>query len=387
VREVNYDLRSQDNRTIASGIEFSHGDSALSEQLTPWKRRRFSMRWGVVGVVIAGFLAFLAISRPWEESVSVVATETLTAGPVSQVLAINGRIAALKSVTVRAAVSAQAMSVLVDEGDEVASGDVLVRLDTALADAQVHQARAGLEAQEAREQQAKATVDRARALGSISARSVLEDAELTLASAQKETARLRAALDQVQSQLAQYTIAAPIDGVVLSRGVDQGQLVDPQNELFVIANTSELVVETDIDELYSAHVRVGLPALLKPLGTSVARNGKVVFAAPAVESSTGGRKIKIAFDENQSLPIGLTVNVNVIVHEVENALSLPRGAIVSEGAQSYVLVLENGIATRRDVRFEDWPSERVIATEGVAEGDVVILDPGTVRPGDKVEAE
>lgn len=345
------------------------------------------MKWLVLGALAAILVAYLGIARPWQERVAVVPTVTITAGPVSQVLAINGRVAALKSVTVRAAVSAQALSVQADEGDDVVVGAVLVQLDTALADAQVHQARAALEAQEAREQQAKASADRARALGSISARSVLEDAELTLASAQKETARLRAALDQVQSQLAQYTVSAPINGVVLSRGVDQGQLVDPQNELFVLADTSQLVVETDIDELYSAHVRVGLSALLKPLGASVARSGKVVFAAPAVDSSTGGRKIKIAFDESEDLPIGLTVNVNVIVHEVDNALSLPRGAILSDGPQSYVLVLDDGVAARRDVRFEDWPAERVIVTEGVAEGEVVILDPGTIKPGDKAEAE
>jgi multidrug efflux pump subunit AcrA (membrane-fusion protein) len=173
-------------------------------------------------------------------------------------------------------------------------------------------------------------------------------------------------------------------GVVVTRGVDLGQLVDLQTELFVIADTGDLVVETDVDELYSAYVREGLKALLKPVGTSIVQGGKVVFAAPMVDSATGGREIKIAFDEKVSLPVGLTVNANLIVKsEVENALSLPRRAIVTDGGRSHVLVLENGVAVRREIGFSDWPSERVIVTEGLSEGDAVILDSGAVKPGDK----
>ena len=344
------------------------------------------MRWVVMAgiVVVAG--TYAALMRPWEARPATVATEILTPGPVLQVLAVNGRVAALKSVTVRSAVSAQALEVRAGEGDTVKPGEILLVLDTAIVDTQVKQAKAALEAQQARLSQAQATVERARALGTNSPRSTLEDAELTLAEARQETARLEAALDQMQRQLAQYTVQAPIAGIVLSRGVDQGQLVDAQTELFVIADTSELVVETDIDELYSAHVREGLKALLKPVGASVAQGGRVIFAAPAVDRATGGRAIKIAFDQDVSLPVGLTVNANVIVNAVEAALSLPRRAIMTEGTQSYVLVVENGIAARREIRFDDWPSERVIVTEGLRQGEAVILDPDAVRPGDRVNA-
>lgn len=348
---------------------------------------RLRKGWVAIALVIAAAAAYAAIERPWEARQATVATETLAPGPVTQVLAINGRIAALKSVTVRAAVSAQAMAFYADEGERVAADKVLVTLDTALADAQVEQAKAALEAQQARQRQAQGALGRARALGSIGPRADLEDAALALEGAQQDTVRFQAALDQAEKQVAQYTIKAPISGVVLARGVDQGQMVDPQTELFVIADMSALVVETDIDELYSAHVREGLRALLRPIGSSVARGGKVVFAAPTVDSATGGRKIKIAFDDAVDLPVGLTVNVNVIVKEVDRALSLPRSAIVTEGAQSHVVVIANGVAERRDICFDDWPSERVIVTEGLYAGDIVILEPAAVKPGEKVSAE
>lgn len=350
------------------------------------KNRRFGRRWGVIGLLGASAVGYALIERPWQEKPRDVPVEIVSAGPVSQVLAVNGRVAARTSVSVRAAVSAQVLKVEVSEGQKVETGDVLLVLDTAIIDAQVEQASAALEAQIAQQSQAQATVDRSRALGSSSPRATLEDAEFKLATAKQETARLEAALRQVQRQLAEYTIRAPMSGVVLSRDVDIGQLVDLQNELFVIADISDVIVETDIDELYSSHVKEGLKALLKPVGASVAQPGSVVFAAPRVDSVTGGRRIKIGFDEPASLPVGLTVNANVIVNEVASALSLPRRAIIANGAQSHVLVLEDGVAMERQIRFGDWPSERVIINDGVREGEIVILDPATVKAGDKAVA-
>ncbi len=349
--------------------------------------RKLRNRWLVIALILAAAAAYAGLERPWETKPIAVAVEILVSGPVSQVLAVNGRIAARTSVTVRAAVSAQALSFHADEGEHVTAGQVLLMLDTAIIDAQVEQATAALESQQALQRQARATVDRARALGPNSPRSVLEDAEFRLTSIQQETARLEAALRQVQRQLAQFTVRSPMTGVVVTRGVDLGQLVDLQTELFVIADVGDLVVETDVDELYSAYMRDGLKVLLKPVGTSIVRGGRVVFTAPTVDSSTGGREIKIAFDEKVSLPVGLTINANLIVNEVENALSLPRRAIVIDGGQSHVLVLENGVAVQREIGFSDWPSERVIVTEGLREGEAVILDPAALTPGDRAAPE
>lgn len=358
-----------------------------SRASSPRRGKRRWGRWLVLFVIIAAAAAYAGINRPWEPKPIRVSVEVVRPGPVSQALAINGRIAPATSVTVRAAVSGQALTVAADTGDAVAAGDVLVRVDSALVEAQVEQARAALEAQQVRQRQAEATAERTRALGENTPRSNREDAEWALAAAVNETARLEAALNQVERQIAQYTVTAPMTGTVLSRGVDRGQLVDPQTELFVIADTSELLVETDVDELYSARVGVGLKALLQPVGASVPQYGTVSFAAPVVDSATGGRAIRIAFDEKVSLPVGQTVNANVIVDEVADALAIPRGAIITQGAESHVLVIEDGLVAARPIRFNDWPAERVIVTAGLDAGDVVIIDPSTVAVGDLVQAE
>lgn len=347
------------------------------------KRRGRIWLWLLLGLAAAALL-YLAVARPWEPRVAAVVTETVTPGTVTQVLAVNGRIAPRLSVNVRSAVAAQAVEVLADEGDRVSEGDVIVRLDVSQPESLVAQAQAALDAGLVRQRQAQSAFDRATALGENVSRSSREDAELALASATNEVERLRSVLDQNQNQLALYTITAPLTGVVIMRGVDEGQLVDTQTELFTIADLTTLVVETDVDEVYSARMRVGLPAVLKPAGDSQSRAGSVSFAAPRVDPATGGRAIRIAFDEPVSLPVGLTVSANIIVGEYPNSISVPRGAIMNEASQSRVMVVEDGVAVLRDIVFSDWPAERVIVESGLAAGDQVILDPAAVTPGQAV---
>lgn len=353
----------------------------------PQRGRRRGKPWLFAGLflLIAGGV-YSYIERPWEPRPAIVAVEVMAEGPHVQVLAVNGRVAARHAVKVRAAVTGQAIEVRAEEGASVSAGDVLVQLDTAQPMALLDQARAALDAGMVRQQQAQANVDRARALGENATRSAREDAELALSAASNEVSRLRAALDQAQSQLAQYTITSPLDGVILDRAVDRGQLVDTQTELFTIADLGQLLVETDVDEIYSSRIRAGLKALLRPAGDSVPQDGTVIFAAPTVDPSTGGRAIKIAFDSPVDLPVGLTVNANIIVSQTDAALSLPRSAIVSEGTQNHVLVLKNGIVAQRPIDFSDWPAERVVVTDGLAAGDVVILDPTAVSVGRAVVA-
>jgi len=359
-----------------------------SDSPKPVLRHRRHWRWLIAAaVLLAAAGAYALILRPWDSKPATVAVETLAEAPISQLLAVNGRVAARESVKVRSAVSGQVISVGAREGDIVTAGDMLVRLDTAQPQALVDQARAARDAGLVRQAQAQADADRARALGDNATRATREDAERTLTAATNEVARLTAALEQVQSQLGQYTINAPLSGTVLDRAVDQGQLVDTQTELFTVADLTELLVETDVDELYSSRIRQGLKALLKPVGDTVPQHGTVIFAAPTVDPSTGGRAIKITFDQPVELQVGLTVNANIIVAQTDAALAIPRGAILTEETRSHVLLVEDGVVVARDIEFSDWPAERVIVTQGLAAGDQVILDPDAVTPGRSVVAE
>jgi len=359
--------------------------SSQSAQRPARRRGRGILVWVALLVLLCG-ATYAFVERPWIEKPREVPTETVSLGPITQVLAVNGRVVARESIAVRSAVSGLALEVAAAEGEAVRAGDLLVQLDPAQPRALAEQARAALEAGQAKQRQAQANADRAKALGENTSRSTREDADLSLTAATNEVSRLQAALDEATSLLDQYSIKAPLSGVVLKRSIDRGQLVDTQTTLFTIADLSQLLVETEVDELYSARISVGLKALLRPAGDSVSKAGSVSFAAPSVDPGSGGRAVKIAFDSEVDLPVGLTVNANIIVSQLDNALSVSRGAIVTVGTDSHVLVIENGIAVQRPIVFSDWPAERVVITEGLEPGDIVILDPGKATPGQAVAA-
>ena len=111
----------------------------------------------------------------------------------------------------------------------------------------------------------------------------------------------------------------------------------------------------------------------------------MTFAAPVVDTTTGGRKIEISFDSSTSLPVGLTVTANIIVDEQPSAISVPRGAVVIVDGGSAVYLLQNGKVVRRSVTVVDWPATRVLVKTGLSAGEQLIIDPTGLSGGETVQ--
>lgn len=349
---------------------------------TPKSTRRLWL-W-VMGAVFAGMAALGLYFQPWAAGPVPVAVETAVLAPVTRVLAVNGRIAALHSVDVRAQVSGILADVSVAEGDSVQSDAVIARIDAAAQQAILRQTMAGLDAALVAQEQALATLDRTRALGANVARTALETAESAAQTATQEVARMTALADQAQIQLANYAIRAPMTGTVLALDVEPGQSIDPATVLLTIADLGQLVVETDVDEAYAAQIRVDMPAVMQLTGEQATRAGRVSFVSRRVDPATGGLAVKLAFDEPVSAPVGLTVTANIVIDRQDAAMTVPRTAILGDGAMPAVFVVEDGIARRRAVAMIDWPAARLIVTDGLSPGDVLILDATGVAEGQSV---
>ena len=314
----------------------------------------------------------------------VVSVEVVAFGPVTRVLAVNGRIAALRSVAVKSTVTGTLGASLAEEGDTVSQGAVLARLDDTSQQAAVRQANATLDHQLLAQTQARAALERAAALGGNVSRVTLEDARSAVERAEQEVGRLRALVDQAQFQLTKFNIVAPMAGTILTRGVDPGQVVDLTTILFTLGDLNELVVETNVDESYATQIRTGMPAVLQLTGDHRKRDGNVSFVAPVVDADTGGLAVKIAFAEPQSAPIGLTVTANIIVDQRDAAISTPRTALASAGAEQSVFVIDGGKAKRVPVTVIDWPADRLIVTDGLRPGDSLITDAEGLADGQTV---
>lgn len=336
--------------------------------------------WAGLGILVVGIVA-LSVFQPWVSKGPAVVVETATPAPLVLVLAVNGRLAPQHLVAVKPTVAGEVILVQVEEGAVVQEGEVLAQMDASGQQAQVRQAKAGLDAGLAAQSQAEANLARAEALGGNITRTALSDARTAQQTATQEVARLTALLDQVQIGLAKYTIAAPVAGKVLSRGAEVGQVVDITTSLFSIADLGKLLVETNVDEGYAARITLGLPAVLQLKGDSAKREGRVSFVAAQVDAATGGLAVKIAFDDTVAAPVGLTVTANIVVERQAAAISVPRAAVITDTTGAAVFVAVAGHAVRRDVSVVDWPADRVQVTSGLAAGDVVITDASGLSDG------
>ena len=327
------------------------------------------LRWWLWALAVAVLLAGVVIWQALANQPAVVAVEVAERGPVSRVLAVNGQIAARHSVVMRSSVSATVLSVDAAEGDGVVAGHVLAMLDASQAKAAERQAQSALEQGVVKQAQAATDYGRMRELGNIIARSNLEAADRTLQSAAQDVARLRALLDQAQIVLDHYTLRAPIDGTVMQHSIEPGQLIDPAVAAFTLADLSDLIVQTDVDEAYATQIAVGQAATLQLIGAAELWPGAVQFVSPSVDAATGGLSVKIGFDAPVAAPVGLTVTANIVVDQ-RQALTVPRTAL-SDGA---VFLLLGGRAKRTPVQVIDWPATRLIVTDGLQAGDQVIVD-------------
>ncbi len=340
--------------------------------------------WAVACLLAAG-LAGLVYLQPWAAQLTAVTVETVVPGPVTRILAVNGRIEGVRSVDVRSLVSGTLVEVLVAEGDIITRTQTLIRLDTAAQQAIVRQAAAGLDASLVAQAEAVATHARTKALGANAARMVLDTAARAEQSAAQEVARMTALLEQAQIQLEKFTIRAPMAGTALVMNADPGQSVDPAAVLLTIADLGQLVIETDVDESYATQIRAGQAAALQLSGEGEVRSGHVSFVSQRVDADTGGLAVKLSPDELLNAPIGLTVTANITVDDRVVAITVPRAAILSDAAGSVVFVLSAGQAQRRAVKVIEWPAARLIVTGGLSAGDVVIADATGLTDGQAVQ--
>ncbi|GGH51003.1 efflux RND transporter periplasmic adaptor subunit [Frigidibacter albus] len=335
-------------------------------------------------MALAGGLTAVLYLQPWTTGATPVPVELVAMAPVTRVLATNGRIAARHSVDIRSLVGGRIEALGVAEGDEVQAGVELARIDAAAPQAALRQAIAGLDGALVAEAQAQDTLARARALGANVSLTTLETAERAVQSAAQEVARGTALVDQAQVQLADYTLHAPMTGTVLALTVEPGQSIDPSTALMTIADLGELIVETDVDEAYATQLRKGQAAVLQLAGETLLRDGRIDFVSQQVDAATGGLAIELSFEDPVTAPVGLTVTANIVVEALEAALTAPRAAIQSGEAGAAVFMLADGVARRRPVSVIDWPAARLIVTDGLAPGEVLILDAAGISDGQAV---
>jgi membrane fusion protein (multidrug efflux system) len=308
----------------------------------------------------------------------------------------------VREVEVRARVSGILLERLYDEGARVEAGEVLFRIDPDPFRAQVARARAALGVEEANLGQARRERDRILPLHERGLASVRErDTALAgFESAEAAVAAARAALRTAELELSWTEVTAPIGGLTSREVRSEGSLVTAGAESslltyivqadrlyadFALADTDADLVRAALAGSNAAHVRVAVTdAQGKPLG----ERGEIEFVSPRVDDATGTVAIRALLDNPGGIVPGRIVRAHVEGVTIENALVIPKRAVLHGAQGAYVWTVDDaGQVTPTPIQQGALAGNDVVVTSGLTPGARVVVE-GTLKvfPGVPVNA-
>ncbi|WP_019122535.1 efflux RND transporter periplasmic adaptor subunit [Brevibacillus massiliensis] len=359
-------------------------------------------------------------------------------------LMASGKVAPYQSVQVVSKIAGKIAEVKVDEGSKVTKGQTLIQLESDDYVQQVRQARAGISGAEARladlkagtrsqqiaqlqsgVDQAKAsldtaqkTYDRMKSLfdsGAISqadldkvaldlerAKSGYDQAKAQLDLAQEgatpasiqalaaEVERSRTSLTMAETALANTAIKAPIDGEVVNRTVDPGEMAQPGVALMTVVSMNKVKVEASVPQEQINQVKKGSQVSVKVDGMpDKTFQGTVDFISPVSDQNSSTFPVKVVVDNPDGLlKAGMVAQVYFTDKPDEQRIELPASALLAKDGKTYVFKVDAGVVHQAEVSTEPKNADWVYVKSGVQNGEQIVLNPGDqLTDGSSVRVE
>ncbi len=384
----------------------------------PWARWILAILF-VVAVGLAGWW-WLTRERPVAVRTAPVTVRGAGDASTRTVLNASGYVTARRRATLSSRVTGKVVEIYVDEGVSVRPGQIVARLDDAiamamlqLAEAQLGSARTQLLETEVRIREAELRLGRQQRLA---ADGVVAAADLDTASAEADAlrARLEAARQEVQvaerqvalrkADLDDMVIRAPFGGKVVSKDAQPGEMISPvsagggftRTGICTVVDMTSLEIEVDVNESYINRVTDGHPvqAVLDayPDWTIPAH---VITTVPTADRQKATVLVRIGFDEldDRILP-EMGVKVTFLrpaeageVTAAATSLWVPRASLRQEaGGQSVVFIAAGGTAQRRAISAGRTSGDATEILSGLTASDRVIVDgPADLTDGAAIE--
>lgn len=246
------------------------------------------------------------------------------------------------------------------EGDAVKRGEVLARLDD-------REALARIDEMETRANFLDGEVKRLAPL-----------VELQYASRQaydraiSDLGQARASLAGARQRLDDLILRAPLDGVVLRRDSEIGEVVSSVATLFWVGRPRPLRAVAEVDEEDIPRVRPGQTVLIKSDAfADRVLEGQVHEITPKGDPVNKSYRVYVALPDDTPLLIGMTLETNIVVRQTPHALLVPSGAVV----QGAVWLVADGRARRQPVKIGVQGAGRIEIESGLTDGATVIVAP------------
>jgi membrane fusion protein (multidrug efflux system) len=259
-----------------------------------------------------------------------------------------------------------------EEGDRVKAGQVLARIDPERPRLEVQRNEAMLRKLEAEYRRAQELFER-KLLAAEAHERLRFDLDTQ-----------RAAYEMAKLELSYTEIVAPFDGVVAQRMAKEGNLIQLNQSMFRIVDTSRLEAVLNVPERELATLKAGQPVALRvDAAPGNVFDGSIDRVSPVVDAASGTFRVVAAFsDASGVLKPGMFGRIEVIYDERAQALTVPREAVIEGEGVPAVFVVREGRAVRTAVELGHVSGSLAEIRGGLVEGDrVVTTGKVTLRDG------
>lgn len=327
-----------------------------------------------------------------EAPAPVVGVVTVHPQTVALTVELPGRLESLRTADVRAQVGGIIQKRLFQEGSYVRAGQPLYQIDSSTYEANLESARAQLATAQAT--LAKADADLARYKPLVAAEAVSRqeyDAAVTAKrSAEAGVKAAQAAIKSAGINLNRSRITAPISGFIGQSKVSEGTLLNAGDTtvLATIRQTNPMYVNVtqSASEVMKLRRQIAEGKLLAADGviavgikfddgTVYPEKGRLLFADPVVNESTGQITLRAAVPNDQNILMpGLYVRVLMDQVAVDNAFVVPQQAVTSGAKDTVMIVNAQGGMEPREVTVAQQQGTNWIVTSGLKDGDKVVVE-------------
>jgi membrane fusion protein, multidrug efflux system len=294
-----------------------------------------------------------------------VSARIVQTGPLEITLRASTTLRAREQVEVVPKQTGLVARILVEEGDRVSEGQLLAQLDD-------EEWRLQLQQTDARTRSALDAVERARALREFG---LVPEQEVERLASDARVAESELALARLRVQNA--GIRAPIAGTVTRRFIERGQQVGTQTPAFELADLVNLEAHLAVPERDAGRIQVGQMArVIQQEGEPAIAEGRVDRIRPVVDPQSGTVRVTVTIPVDPTdrlLRPGQFVNVDVVTEVLEDRITLPRTAVVVDGAAPRVFIVQEGRAVEREVSLGYSRGNRVEIQTGLEPGDTVVI--------------
>lgn len=309
-------------------------------------------------------LAGCSSEAPQEEEAVLRSVEVMTVGKdsISSSFSYSGKAAPAKEISVVPMVGGKVQDYYFEVGDTVRENQTLFVVDSQSMQDQLRASEATYRASLLSLENTQKTYENNRILfeEGIIAQTEMDQTTLGYETAKANIEAAEINLEILKKNISDCTVTSPMSGVIVSRSVERGSFASPSAPAYVIMDLSTIKVEVGVSEQTVNAIAVG--DTVDVLMTAVSAeplSGTVATISPA-SGQSGTYSVQVELNNTEGLiKAGMLAEVSFTREKAEDAIVLPRNTVLNKDDETYVYVIEEGVA------------KKVLVTTGIETGDSI----------------